>query len=193
MYFHSNKILFLALSFTIHLIVFDVILNTKNNGTSIPQIFTFNVITSENTVNDRFMSLTLKDNNSSNTTNNSSHTKITKKDSEAGNSEKHFEKNNWLPEKHYRTTEELDSTAIPIGDWNVDLSIVPKDISFKIVFTVWISETGKIDLIEFQSAIDEPNWMKDVKAKLGQTKMEPASFEGLPVPSTMTIEVSVDP
>lgn len=108
-------------------------------------------------------------------------------------SEKSLLAENWSPHKRYRSTNELDTRAVPITDWNIDISQAPDEISFVLVFTVWISETGSIDLIEYPNSDDEAPWLNAVRAHLANTEMQPATLEGQPVPSTMIVEISVEP
>lgn len=107
--------------------------------------------------------------------------------------ENHVGEEDWPPPKHYRSTNELHTRAVPIADWQIDTSQAPNDIFFVLVFTVWISATGSIDLIEYPNSDDESPWLSAVTANLGKTVMQPATFDGQPVPSTMTVEVSVEP
>ncbi len=104
-----------------------------------------------------------------------------------------LEEENLSVSKHYRSTDELHTRAVPIVDWKIDTSQVPNDIFFVLIFTVWVSETGTIDFIEYPTSADEPPWVNAARANLAQTEMQPATLDGRPVPSTMTVEISVEP
>lgn len=91
----------------------------------------------------------------------------------------------------YKTTDQLDTRAAPRFEWNVEKSLVSRNIETSLIFTIWVSETGTIDALEPHLLNGSP-WSYDLLAKgLQTTSMVPASVETVPVASTMTVELTI--
>jgi hypothetical protein len=60
------------------------------------------------------------------------------------------------------------------------------------LFKVWISADGTVDHFEVANPAEAPAWVGSVLSPLGQTLMEPARRNGIPVASTMMVEIIID-
>lgn len=92
----------------------------------------------------------------------------------------------------YRSSAEVDTTAAPTIDWVVNRQSVPTVGATLLVVTVWISATGVIDHFELVQQQPSGDWATAALSSLQTTGMEPATLGGVPVASTMTIEISLD-
>jgi hypothetical protein len=92
----------------------------------------------------------------------------------------------------YKTSDELDTRAAPRIEWNLNKKLLVRGEPTALVFTVWVSSAGVIDVLEPLTRNAEP-WSYDGLARaLQETLMVPASLRTEPVASTMTIEFTVD-
>lgn len=91
----------------------------------------------------------------------------------------------------YKTTDQLDTRAAPRFEWNVDKSLISRNVLTSLIFTIWVSETGTIDALEPHMLNGNP-WSYDNLAKeLQTTPMVAASLKSTSVASTMTVELTV--
>lgn len=92
----------------------------------------------------------------------------------------------------YRSSPELDTRAAPTIDWIVNHQTQPKEGISVLVVTVWISASGVIDHFQLEQQHPSGDWAMSVLASFQNTVMEPATVAGIPVPSTMTIEITLN-
>lgn len=86
----------------------------------------------------------------------------------------------------------VDTRPAPIGEWNVDLSVLnSKELrGLTVEYTIWVSEQGVIDFLELLNSDAIPSSVKNALSSLQNTVMAPATIKDVPVPCVMTLELS---
>ncbi|HOZ63452.1 MAG TPA: hypothetical protein PK497_03540 [Burkholderiaceae bacterium] len=97
----------------------------------------------------------------------------------------------WNP-LNYRTSQEVDTRAIPVIDWMINHESAPGKSFATVIVTVWVSAAGVIDHFQIESQEPAGDWTSGALYSLPTTLMEPATLGGEPVASTMTVEISLD-
>jgi len=97
----------------------------------------------------------------------------------------------WNP-LNYRTSQEVDSRAVPVMDWLINRESTPRKSLATVIVTVWVSAAGDIDHFQIEAQEPEGDWTLAALSSLQATAMNPATLAGEPVPSTMTLEISLD-
>jgi hypothetical protein len=92
----------------------------------------------------------------------------------------------------YRTSIEVDTRSAPTIEWVLLRESVPKNSMAVLVVTVWVSDSGVVDHFELEDQQPNGDWAAAVLSSLQTTVMEPATLGGVPVASTMTIEITLD-
>jgi hypothetical protein len=93
---------------------------------------------------------------------------------------------------HYYSSLEIDTRAAPTIDWAVNRSTMPKGGTVLLIITIWISAVGVVDHFELEQQQPSGDWASAALSSLQTTIMEPATLGGVPVASTMTIEISLN-
>lgn len=92
----------------------------------------------------------------------------------------------------YRSSPDVDTRAAPTIDWAVNRQAVPNGVYAQLVVTIWISAEGVVDHFELLQQQPSGDWATAVLSSFQTTAIEPATLAGMPVASTMTIELSFD-
>lgn len=92
----------------------------------------------------------------------------------------------------YLSSEDIHTRSAPMVDWVINRSALSNNTSAAVIFTVWISAEGVIDHFEINDMETQQPWVSAAFANLGQTAMEPATLNELPVASVLTVEVFID-
>ena len=93
---------------------------------------------------------------------------------------------------HFFGYDEVDTPARPSTDWNLDPAALDDIHSDRLVFDVYVSDTGEV----IGCTVREPATLSDserdsITSRLRGTVLTPALRSGRPVSSTRTIEISV--
>jgi len=95
--------------------------------------------------------------------------------------------------KNYFDATDLETRARPVIDWVIAPGALPPRGGVSLFLKVWVAADGTIDHFEVTDAGEAPEWADKVLSPLGQTAMEPATRNGLPVASTMMVEIIIEP
>lgn len=97
----------------------------------------------------------------------------------------------WNP-LHYRLSNEVDTRSIPAIEWTINHGAAPKNSVAILIVTVWVSAVGEIDHFHVENQQPGGDWVAEALSGFQTTVMEPATLAGVPVASTMTVEISLD-
>jgi hypothetical protein len=97
----------------------------------------------------------------------------------------------WNP-RQYRSSQEVDTRSVPAIEWIINHGAAPKNSFAMLIVTVWVSAEGEIDHFQIEDQQPGGDWVAEALSGFQTTVMEPATLAGVPVASTMTIEISLD-
>ena len=94
----------------------------------------------------------------------------------------------------YYGFDEVDTPALPDTDWNLDPSLLDALGVSRMVFEVFISETGAVvDCHVIEPDALDPDARQTLETRLRQTTLQPALRGGRSVASLRKIELSLAP
>ncbi len=82
--------------------------------------------------------------------------------------------------------------ASPVIDWVITRGALPPNQMLTLRFTVWVNKDGEIDRFEIDPAQRTVPWANQALSSLLLTAMQPATRDGVPIPSTMMVELQID-
>lgn len=92
----------------------------------------------------------------------------------------------------YHADGALDRPARPVGEWVLDISLLPPSEVYLFRLTIWVSAQGNIERWKVDSDRLAENQAAAVFAQLGDTIMNPALLGNMPVASVQHLELSVE-
>ena len=90
------------------------------------------------------------------------------------------------------TIDEVDTPALPVGDWVINFSVWPTGRSPAIVVEMWISAEGKLEHWELVSETPNREMIETSLRNLEDTPINPALRFGKRVASFRRVEIIVD-
>ena len=97
-----------------------------------------------------------------------------------------------LKASKYYTSEEVLEPAKPLGDWILDMQVLPSGHTLQIFVEIWILENGEFEKFELIDASINDDIARLVTLNLLQTPMLPAVHDGRPVASVRKLAILID-
>lgn len=90
-------------------------------------------------------------------------------------------------------SDQLTVKPEPLGILNPDiLDGLPKKLSGKLILTLWIGKTGKVEYLRQDNSSLPPEISKKISNEINNLKFRPGELHGTPVGSVMRVEIALD-
>ncbi|SDO34093.1 hypothetical protein SAMN05216303_1011174 [Rhodoferax sp. OV413] len=92
----------------------------------------------------------------------------------------------------YLPIEKVDQPATPLGDWEIDPEMLPRNTTLRVAIQLWISAQGTIDYWDLlDTSISDPDLVQKALATIEQTRLQPALLNHTAVPSVRRLELVI--
>ena len=92
----------------------------------------------------------------------------------------------------FLSIDEVDTPAMPVGDWVIDFSELPPGHTSSLVIEMWISAEGKLEHWELIGDLADRDVAERSLKHLTNTPINPALLNGQTVSSFRRIEIMID-
>ncbi len=92
----------------------------------------------------------------------------------------------------YLPIEDVDQPATPLGDWDIDPDLLPRNTSLQVKLQLWISAQGTIDQWDLlEASLTDAGLVDKILSNLQHTRLQPALLNHVAVPSVRRLELSI--
>lgn len=92
----------------------------------------------------------------------------------------------------YLPIEKVDQPATPLGDWEIDPEMLPRNTTLRVAIQLWISAQGTIDHWDLlDTSISDPDLVQKALSTIEQTRLQPALLNHTEVPSVRRLELVI--
>jgi hypothetical protein len=92
----------------------------------------------------------------------------------------------------YLPIEDVDQPATPLGDWDINPDLLPRNTTLQVQLQLWISAQGTIDQWDLLDAsLPDAELVNNILSNLQHTPLQPALLNHVAVPSMRRLEIAI--